>query len=77
MQREGDMNSDETNTKKYRVVDQIQADGIKIVIEMPEPNKKRDKEVIKEIQTIMNNEILSWVKKKISEYEKKINDSNF
>lgn len=37
--------------------------NIEIIIEMPVPDYKRDKECIKEINTIMNNELLLQLNK--------------
>lgn len=46
-----------------KIVEQYIENGIKIKIEMPEPNEERDKEVIEEVRNIMNNELLMQMNK--------------
>lgn len=46
-----------------KIVEQYIENGIKIMIEMPEPNEERDKEVIEEVRNIMNNELLLQMNK--------------
>lgn len=46
-----------------KIVQQYIEDEIKITIEMPEPNKDRDREAIDEIRSIMNNELLLQINK--------------